>query len=38
MAKPGKTTSKTTGKSGGGVRALKVRVKTAGKRSLSSKL
>jgi 23S rRNA (uridine2552-2'-O)-methyltransferase len=38
MAKPGKTTSKTTSKSGGGVRALKVRVKTAGKRSLSSKL
>ena len=34
MAKPGKTTSK----SGSGARALKVRVKTAGKRSLSSKL
>src|SRR3569623_1290125 len=34
MAKPGDK----QGKSGSGVRALKVRVKTAGKRSLSSKL
>jgi 23S rRNA (uridine2552-2'-O)-methyltransferase len=34
MAKPGKTTSKASG----GARALKVRVKTAGKRSLSSTL